>query len=153
MDAWRAEAQGMLSDALQTLRTFDIWAAYRVSITPGSGQRLPASLTWDPPTDAAWDMAMHVSRSLHGRAEQLFRAIIGASIESSLWREQRAMADSAHDAIGLGDALLAYYERIDRLPPGDASGALDLLDRAWTQWETVAARWGLSRSEPIGCGV
>ena len=57
LDGWTAQAQAMLSDALKTLRTFDVFAAYRVSINPESGLRFASELTWDPPTGAAWDNA------------------------------------------------------------------------------------------------
>src|SRR5437899_1863597 len=71
LDAWTTEARGMLSDALQALRTFDVFAAYRVSTAADSGMRLPAMLAADPPTSAAWDETTHVTRGLHGRADQL----------------------------------------------------------------------------------
>ncbi len=141
----------MVTDALTTLRTFDVFAAYRVSATPSSGLRLPSMLAWDPPTGAAWDDATHISRGLHDRANQLFVAISTASVDTSLWRTQREMADATHDLINLGDALQAYRDRLDGLPPGDASGPLDLLDGAWTRWDMVAGRWGMSRAELIGC--
>ncbi len=151
IDEWRATAQAMLNDALATLRTFDDFVAYRVSVTPSSGMRSAASLLWDPPSGAAWDSATHTSRGLHDRAYQLLQAITTASIDPALWRTQRTMADATQDIINLGDALQAYRDRIDRLPPGDASGALDLLNRAWTQWDAVATRWDLTRTEAITC--
>lgn len=142
----------MLSDGLLTLRTFDVFAAYRVSSAEESSLRLPSGLAWDPPTSTAWDEATHVARGLHARADQLFQAVTTTQIDPSLWRQQRALADATHDLLDLGDGLLAYRDRIDGLPPGDASGALGLLERVWGLWETAAARFGLSRSEPIGCG-
>ena len=151
LHGWTAQAQAMLSDALETLRTFEVFAAYRVSITPDSGLRFASELTWDPPTGAAWDSATHIARSLHGRADQLFQAVTTAQIEQSVWREQRSLADAIYELRVVGDALVAYRDRIDALPPGDASGALTLLDMAWTQWEGTAARFGISRSEPIAC--
>jgi hypothetical protein len=150
VDEWRASALAMIGDALTTLRTFDSFAAYRVSVTPSSALRTPSILAWDPPTGAAWDDATHVSRGLHDRANQLFLAITTARIDASLWRTQREMADATHDVIDLGDALRAYRDRIDRLPPGDASGALDLLDRAWARWDAIAVRWQTGRAEAIG---
>ena len=152
LDAWNTEAQAMLSDALQTLRTFDVYAAFRVTTAPGdSGQRPPSSLMWDPPTSAAWDEANHVTRGLHGRADQLFQAITKAQIDPARWREQRALADATHDLQDLGDALQAYRARIDALPPGDASASFKLLDSAWTLWEVIAGRFGVSRGEQIEC--
>jgi hypothetical protein len=151
LDDLRAQATGMVADALNALHTFDAFAAYRVSVTPSSGMRTPGMLAWDPPTSAAWQDATHTSRTLHDRANQLFQSITTASIDPALWRTQRTLADATHDLLDLADALQAYRDRIDRLPPGDASGALELLDRAWNQWDGVAARWGMARSEPIEC--
>jgi hypothetical protein len=88
---------------------------------------------------------------LRGRAEQLFKAITTAQVDASIWREQRALAETARDTGAVGDALAAYRERIDRLPTGDASGAAPLLDSAWARWEEIAARVGLARSEAVGC--
>jgi hypothetical protein len=149
-DTWTREAQGMLSDALNALRTFDDFMAYRVT-SPASNARLPAELDWDPPTSSAWNEATHVAQGLHGRADQLFQSVSGAKLDTSLWRQQRQLADASHSLLDLGQALAAYRERVDGLPPGDASGVLGLLDRAWAQWTESAAPWGLSRSEPIAC--
>src|SRR5438045_2076088 len=68
LDAWSTEARGMLSDALQALRTYDDFAAYRISGAAESGAHLPSMLAADPPTSAAWDEATHVTRGLRGRA-------------------------------------------------------------------------------------
>ena len=141
----------MLSDVLQSLRTFDGFHAFRVSTAADSSGRSGAELAWDPPTGAAWDDATHVARGLHGRAEQLFLAVTGGEVDASLWREHRELADATHDLLDLAEALTTYRDRVDRLPPGDTSGALGLLEQAWAQWEKTAARWGVSRSEAIGC--
>jgi hypothetical protein len=151
VDGWRLEAQAIIADALVALRTFEDFAAYRVSVTPSSGLRSAASLVWDPPTGVAWDAATHTSHGLHDRANQLFQAITTASIDPALWRTQRSMADATRSLLTLGDALQAYRDGVDRLPPGDASGALGVLDRAWGQWDGAAAQWGLNRSEAIAC--
>jgi hypothetical protein len=150
--AWNSEAQAMLSDTLKTLRTFEVFVAYRVSSAAESRLRSPSALAWDPPTSAAWDDATHVARGLHDRANQLFVAATTVSIDQSFWREQRRFADSILDLVDLGDALMAVRDRIDRLPTGDGSGALGLLDQAWAQWDKAAMPWGLGRSELIGCG-
>jgi hypothetical protein len=150
-DRWNQEAQGILSDVRQTLRTFDSFQAFRASTASDSNARLPNELAWDPPTGAAWDEATHVTRGLHGRADQLFQAVTTASVDPGLWREQRQLADATRDLLDLGDVLGAYRDRLDVLPPGDASSALGLLDRAWAQWDATAARWGISRSEPMPC--
>ncbi len=142
----------MLSDALQALRTFENFHAFRVSTAAESGVRLGSELAWDAPTSAAWDEATHVARGLRGRAEQLFLAVTASHVDEDLWREQRAIADRTSDLVDLGSALNAYRDRIDRAG-GDARGALAQLDQVWGQWDAAAARWGVSRSEPIGCGT
>jgi hypothetical protein len=150
-DGWNQEAKGILSDALQTVRTFDVFQAFRVSTATHSDVRLGAELGWDPPTSAEWNEATHVSRGVHGRAEQLFQAVTTARIDPNAWREQRAVADATRDLIDLAAALGTYRDRIDSLPPGDASSALAALDSAWSQWEAAAARWGVSRAQMIDC--
>lgn len=150
---WNQEAQGILSDVRQTLRTFDDLQAFRASTAAGSTLRQPSELAWDPPTGVAWDEATHVTRGLHGRADQLFQAVTTADLDPTLWREQRAAADATHDLLDLADALPVYRNRIDLLPPGDGSSVLDLLDKAWAQWEAAAARWSVSRAELILCGA
>jgi hypothetical protein len=152
LDAWRGAAIAMLTDGLQTLRTFEVFSAYRVSITPNSDRRTASELVWDPPTGSDWDLATHVAHGLRGRSDQLFQAITTATVDASVWRDQRLLADVAHDVGGVGDALAAYRDRLDGLKPGDAAGALSLLDDAWGRWEQTAARLGLGRAEPIGCG-
>jgi len=151
LNAWRTRALNMLNDSLGTLRILEVFAAYRASGATDSDQHPPSTLAWDPPTSAAWDEATHVARGLHGRADQLIQAITTAQIDPNLWREQRRLADQVHDLLDVGDALRAYRDRIDRIAPGDAAGALPLLDRAWLQWEAAAERFGLGRSEAIGC--
>jgi hypothetical protein len=150
-DRWNQEARGILSDALASLRTYDDFQAFRVSTAPESSRRLAAELTWDPPISAAWDEATHVARGARGRAEQLFQAITMARIDPTLWREQRTLADAAHDLLDLADALGAYADRLGPMSPGDASSALGLLDTAWGRWDASAARWGISRAETISC--
>jgi hypothetical protein len=150
-ELWTQEAHGILSDVLNTLRTYDDFQAFRVSTSSGSPAHLAAELAWDAPTSAAWDEATHVTRGLHGRADHLFSVVTGARVDPSLWRNQRTLADATHDLVDLGDALRAYRDRVDVLPPGDAAGALTLLDQTWTQWDAAAARWGTSRAEFIGC--
>ena len=150
LDSWRELIQVMLSEGLEALRTFDVFAAYRVASAPESSLRLASELAWDPPTGKAWDAATRISAGLHGRADQLFIAITTTSIDPALWRTQRELADITHSLADLGDGLRAYRNRIDRVPPGDASSALDQLEKAWAQWEATAARMGLSRSESIG---
>jgi hypothetical protein len=153
LNGWRAEVQAMLTDGLQTLRTFDVFAAFRVSVTPDSGRRSANELVWDPPSGMEWDAAGHVAHSLRGRADQLMQAISNTQVDASIWREQRLLADVVHDVGRFGDALAAYRDRLDGLRPGDASGALPLLDDAWAQWEQVAVRAGLTRAEAISCGA
>ena len=116
-----------------------------------SSTRLDSELTWDPPTSTAWDQATRVARGLRGRAEQLFATVSTASVDTSRWRDQRVLAEGVRSLIDLGNALGAYRERVPLLAPGDAGGALGLLDQAWAQWDSSAARWSLSRAEPIEC--
>ena len=153
MDRWLQEARGILSDVLESLRTFDTFQAFRASTAPNTSTRLPSELMWDPPTSAAWDEATHVTRGVHGRAEQLFNAVTTTRLDASLWRQQREAADATHELLDLSEALAAYRDRIDALPPGDAASALGLLDRAWARWETTAARWGVARAELVGCAA
>lgn len=151
-DGWRAETLAMLQDGLHTLRTFEVFAAYRISTTSGSDRRSPSELVWDPPTGSDWDAATRVAHGLHARADQLFQAVTTATVDASMWREQRSLADVIHDIGPVGDALAAYRDRLDRLEPGDAGGALSLLEDAWAKWEQTAGRLGLGRAELIGCG-
>jgi hypothetical protein len=151
LDAWTSQAQAMLADGLQSLRIFEVFAAFRISTTPASDRRTASELVWDPPTGADWDEATHTARGLHSRAEQLFQAITTSQTDPNAWRQQRALADLAHDIGGLGDALARYRDRLDVLRPGDGAGALGLLDDAWSAWEGVAGRLGSGRAELIGC--
>jgi hypothetical protein len=151
IERWNQQAQATLSDVLKSLRTFDDFQAFRVSTARESDTRLASELVWDAPTGAAWDEATHVTRGLHGRADLLFTAVSATRIDPSLWREQRLLADATHDLLDLSDALSAYRDRVDGMPPGDGSGALALLDRAWAQWDAAAARFGVSRAESLGC--
>jgi hypothetical protein len=146
------EARGILSDTLETLRTYDVLHAFRVSAAADSSARSAAELAWDPPTGAAWDEATHVTRGVRGRADLLFQAVTTARIDPNLWREQRNLADATHDLVDLSESIGAYRDRVDVQPPGDTLGALGLLDKAWKQWDDVAARWGMSRSELLPCG-
>jgi hypothetical protein len=138
----------MLSDALTTLRTFEIFAAFRVAIADQT------AFAWDPPTSAQWNEALHVARGLHGRAAQLAQQVSTSSIDASMWRQRRELAEASHGLVELGGALGAYLTRVDRLGPGgDGSSAWDVLDSAWAQWASNAARWGVSRAEPIACAT
>jgi hypothetical protein len=143
----------MVNDSLETLRTFEAFAAYRVASATQSDVRPASTLAWDPPSGAAWDLATRVARGLHGRADQLVQAITAGQVDPNVWREQRALADQVHDLLDVGDALRAYRDRIDRIPPGDAASELKLLDNAWLRWEAAAARFSAARSELIGCAA
>src|ERR1051326_9135044 len=111
LDGWRTQAFSMLNDSLETLRTFESFAAYRVAAAEQSDYRLPSTLAWDPPSGVAWDEATHVARGLHGRADQLVQAITGAQINPELWREKRLLADQVHDLLDVGDMLGAFRDR------------------------------------------
>jgi hypothetical protein len=148
---WSHEARSMVADAQAALRMFDDFQAFRVSIAAESGRRLASELSWDPPTSTTWDQATRIARGLRGRAELLFATVTTASVDAARWREQRSLADAVRDLIDLGTGLGAYRDRVEVLAPGDAAGALGLLDAAWAQWDTAAARWSLGRAEPIEC--
>ena len=151
-DAWRKEAQAILSDGLQALQTLSVFAAYRISNASSSDLRSPVELPWDPPTSWDWDEATHDAQALHGRAEHLLQTISTAQVEAPSWRERRDRAEAAHGLIDMSNDIARYRDRIDHLSPGgDGSGALDLLDQAWMSWESSAAAWGVSRSELLGC--
>ncbi|MDQ3809959.1 MAG: hypothetical protein M3336_06675 [Chloroflexota bacterium] len=151
---WDREARAILSDALEALRTFEIYAAFRVSIATESDRRSANDLAWDPPSSAAWDEATHVARGLHGRAEQLFLQVSAAQLDGSHWRLKRELGEWTSDLLALGEALSAYRARLQVLPSGsDGSASWDLLDRAWARWDTSAAHWGLRRSESIRCAA
>ena len=151
-ERWEREARAILSDGLAALRVFDTFAAFRIANAVESALRSASELAWDPPTGADWDEAVHVARGLHGRAEQLFKVVASSPIDPSAWRERRELADATHGLIDLGDALAAYPDRVDHLyPGGDGSAAFDLLEQAWSEWMANAARWGVTRDEPIAC--
>jgi hypothetical protein len=150
--AWTSTARSILTDALEALRVFDAFAAYRITSADASGIRSATELPWDPPTSAEWDEATRVATGTHGRAEQVLVAVGRSSYDPTGWRERRAFAEAVQDLLTLGDALAAYRARVDHLAPaGDGSSALGLLDEAWAHWDRSAERWGLSRAEPIAC--
>jgi hypothetical protein len=152
VERWRQEARGILSDGRETLQTFEVYAAFRVGIAERSERRAATDLVWDPPSSAAWDEATHVARGLHGRAENLFNTVANAGFDSALWRQRRDLADATSGLLDLGDALRAYRDRVDGLPPGgDGTEAWDLIDRAWARWDAGASRWGMSHAESISC--
>ena len=151
-ERWDIEARGMLSDALETLRTFEIFSAFRLATAEQTDRRSRFELAWDPPAGEAWTEAMHVANGLAGRSEQLFLQVTNRQLSATVWRQQRSLADATMTLSELAEALQAYQARVQRLPPAtDATLTWDLLDRAWQRWETSAARWGISRAEPLAC--
>ena len=151
-EPWQREARAVLSDALETLRTFEVYAAFRVSSANDSERRRDTDLAWDPPSNLAWIEATHVARGLHGRAEQLEQRVSTAQVDPSNWRQQRDLAAWTHDLVDLGDALNAYRDRIDGLQAGsDGTQLWNALDAAWQRWDASAVRFGVSRAEPLGC--
>ena len=145
--AWEQEAHAVLSDAIDTLRTFDILVAYRSSRGRDSGPEL----TWDPPLTADWQEAAHVTTGMRGRADHLLQAIGSASIDPSAWRERRDIAAAAHDLLDLADALGACRERVEA--GADEGETARMLDATWTRWDQVASRWNITRAEPIACNA
>lgn len=148
---WTQEAQAILTTVLAALRTFDDFHAFRATHADESSIRLGAELVWDPPTGQAWDDATRTARSMRPRANQLFTTIRTTPFSEAEWRQQRDMADAAHELVDLADMLAAYRDVVDTLGNGDASGTIPVLDRTWTQFDTAAERWSFSRSEAIGC--
>jgi hypothetical protein len=149
---WNQEARAILTAVLAALRTFDDFHAFRATHADESSIRLAAELVWDPPTGQAWDDATRTARSVQPRANQLFTTIRSTPFSEAEWRQQREMADAAHELVDLADMLAAYRDVVDTLGNGDASGTVPVLDRAWTKFDTAAERWSFSRSEAIGCG-
>ena len=149
---WRREAREILSDALETLRAFEDFAAFRVSTAAATARRAATDLSWDPPGSGLWAEALHVSEGLAGRADQLFLRVLNAQLDRSLWREQREMADQANELVTLGEALNAYRGTLERLPPrSDGTDAWAALDRLWASWTACAGQWNVSRTESISC--
>jgi hypothetical protein len=152
MARWTQEATAMLSDSLETLRIFETFIAFRLSLAAESDRRAATELAWDPPSSSAWNEATHVARGFGGRAEQLFNLVVNARVDPGWWREQRTLADAIGELRQLGDALLAYRARVDWVGPNsDGTATWGALDAALQRWDTAAARWGVSRSEPLGC--
>jgi len=153
-DTWSNEARNILQDALETLQTFETYAAFRLSLADQTDKRSEYDLAWDPPATVAWNEATHVARGLHGRAEKLFKSVTATQLDPGVWREQRDMSEWTHDLQDLGDELDAYRTRVDRLAPNsDGTAMWDLLDRAWARWDASAGHWGLSRAEQIACAT
>ncbi len=151
---WQREAREILSDALQTLRTFEGYLAFRANNVRTGNQDGPVELAWDPPTRMQWAEALHVSEGLRGRAQQLFLAIARSEVNPAAWREQRDWAQSAQELVDLGDALNAYRARLERIPADSrAMDTQDALDQVWARWESSASQWGASRVERIACGT
>jgi hypothetical protein len=151
---FQQEAREILSDALQTLRGFEVFGAFRVSSAESSGRRGTTDLSWDPPARGAWDEAIHVTQGLAARAEQLFNHITQAQVDRAAWREQRRMAERTSGLIELGQALAAYREAINGLSPAsDGTQLWDMLDRLWERWNANAAEWGVDRAESVACAT
>jgi len=151
---WRREAREILSDALDTLRAFEDYAAFRVSTADESARRGTTDLSWDPPRIAIWSEALHVAEGLGGRADQLFQRAVNTQVDRAAWREQRDIADMAHELVVLGESLKAYRGVIEQLPAlTDGTETWAQLDRLWAQWAANAANWNATRTELIGCST
>jgi hypothetical protein len=150
--AWDDEARAILRAALGVLRTFDTYAAYRISVAEASSLRSNWEFSWDPPTTAAWGAATEGVQRLRERAVHLHGSVVTSAPDPALWRERRAFADATVIVSEMADALAGYRARVDRLPQdGDGSGALPVLNRAWELWSSAADHWGVSRWELIPC--
>jgi hypothetical protein len=152
--AWEREAKAILSDALQTLRTFEDFLAFRLTFAAQTDRRATSELAWDPPSGRAWDEATHVARGLRGRSEQLFQQVSQRVVDAAAWREQRDMAANASALRDLGDALDDFRVRTQYLAAaGDGTAAWEVLDRAWARYDASAAQWGTGRAELIACAA
>ena len=152
-EAWNDEARGILRAALEVLRTFDTYAAYRISAAESSLLRSSWEFRWDPPSALAWEAATEGVERLRERAARLHGAVATSLPDPTLWRERRALADATLLLRDMSDALGSYRSRVNRIPPeGDGSGALLLLQWAWELWSQAADHWGVSRFETITCG-
>jgi len=152
-DTWEAEARAILLAALDTLRTLETFAAFRISRSADTGQRTASELDWDPPTHAAWAGATALARSLPMRASQLEHTVATSAPEPRLWRERRAFAESAHGILDAVNAVAAYRAAVDGLgPDGPGTAVLGLLDRAWAMCRAEAATWGVETAEMLGSG-
>jgi hypothetical protein len=143
--AWEQEAHAVLSDAIDTLRTFDILIAFRSS----RGRDTGPELTWDPPPTSDWQEATHVTTGMRGRADRLLQAIGNASVDAAAWRERRDVAAAADDLLDLADALGTCRERVEA--GGDEGETIRLLDATWARWDQVASGWNVTRAEAIAC--
>jgi hypothetical protein len=149
---WNDEARDILRSALEPLRTFDAYAAYRISAAPSSSLRADWEFTWDPPSAVAWETATQGAYRLRARAARLHSTVASSTPDSALWRERRAFADATMLLSEMTEALAGYRARADRVSPhGDGSGALPVLQRAWEMWGSAADHWGVSRFEVITC--
>jgi hypothetical protein len=146
--AWNDQAHALLGDALAALRVCDTYAAYRAS----ASARGSSDPIWDPPTSAQWGLVQQQAGGLRQRADELFQTIANSRIDSSAWRERRALAAGAHELMDAADALAGYLERANHFAPdGDGSGGLDLLRTAWSHWDAAALAWSLDRTESLPC--
>jgi hypothetical protein len=151
-EAWNDEARDILRLALEALRTFDAYAAYRISAAESTSLRANWEFTWDPPSAVAWETATQAVDRLSERAARLHGAVASSAPDSALWRERRAFADATFLLREMTDWLAGYRARVDRLAPrGDGSSALPALQRAWELWGSAANYWGVSRFEVITC--
>jgi hypothetical protein len=151
--AWDADAREVLAQALGVLRTFDAFAAYRISRVTASSLRSPRELDWDPPTSAEWAGAQQAAGALNARATSLYQAVATSDLDPALWRERRALAAAARALADMGEWLVRYRDAAAELEPdADGSRALPALGRAWEGWETGSAYWGATTTELIGCG-
>ncbi len=152
VQAWDAEARAILEQALEPLRTFDTYAAYRIGHVPKSALRSPREIPWDPPSTPAWNQALAGLEPLHTRAAQLYEIVAASTPDESLWRERRALAAATRALSEMTDALLQYRDAIAKLDEdSDGGSALPHLGDAWHNWELSAGRWNVGRAEPIPC--
>jgi hypothetical protein len=151
-EAWNDEARAILGNALEVLRTFDTYAAYRISAAETSSLQSSWEFSWDPPSAAAWEAAAKDVQGLRERALHLHGGVVISAPDPALWRERRAFADATLLVVEMVDSLAGYRARVDRLPPyGDGSSALPVLQRAWELWSSAAGHWGVRNWEVMTC--
>lgn len=154
LERWRAEGRAILQEADPALRTFDVYAAYRLSTAADSvsDARYPGEPAWYPPKKAALQDAMEIADRLQPRGVELHRLVTTSLLDDSVWRERRQLADITIVLADMTDALKAYRDAAGRIAPRtDGSEALPRLLRARARWTAAADGLGVVRYESMGC--
>jgi hypothetical protein len=147
-----AQARTIVVALLASLGALEAFAAWRISRAADSGLRSPSELEWDPPSARAWQSVDDLP-NVHNRALALLQSVSLPPGTPELWRARRDVSEDLHALVDAVAAQRAYRAALDHLegPDGEASAALDRLDRARQLWQTSAARWGVDRAELLQC--